>query len=30
MLRTIDPVEPKKGGPPVVGKVKTPPSDPLR
>ena len=26
----MDPVEPKKVGPPEVGKVKTPPSDPLR
>jgi len=26
----MEPVEPKKGGPPVVGKVEMPPSDPER
>ena len=30
LLRTMEPVEPKKVGPPVVGNVNTPPSDPLR
>ena len=29
-LRTMEPVEPRKGGPLVVGKVKIPPSEPLR